>query len=79
MAAWRNGEYHLVENQRNYLGMKTYLDLNELKQLEEQAGCLRDRLLIRLLARLGSVFLAQPCSAPCAVQIDATFKMQCIM
>ncbi len=33
--------------------MKTYLDLDELKQLEEQARCLRDRLLIRLLARLG--------------------------
>ena len=33
--------------------MKTYLDMEELKQLEEQARCLRDRLLIRLLARLG--------------------------
>ena len=33
--------------------MKTYLELNELKQLEEAARCLRDRLLIRLLARLG--------------------------
>ena len=33
--------------------MKTYLDLDELKQLEEQARCVRDRLLIRLLARLG--------------------------
>lgn len=33
--------------------MKTYLDLNELKHLEEQAKCLRDRLLLRLLARLG--------------------------
>jgi len=33
--------------------MKTYLDLDELKQLEEQARCLRDRLLMRLLARLG--------------------------
>lgn len=33
--------------------MKTYLDLDELKQLEEQARCVRDRILIRLLARLG--------------------------
>ena len=33
--------------------MKTYLELNELKQLEEAARGLRDRLLIRLLARLG--------------------------
>jgi len=33
--------------------MKAYLDLVELKQLEEQARYLRDRLLIRLLARLG--------------------------
>ena len=33
--------------------MKAYLDMDELKQLEEQARCLRDRLLIRLLARLG--------------------------
>lgn len=46
-------EYHLVGNQRGYLGMKTYLDLDELKQLEEQARCARDRILIRLLARLG--------------------------
>ena len=33
--------------------MKAYLDLDELKQLEQQAKYLRDRLLIRLLARLG--------------------------
>jgi integrase/recombinase XerD len=33
--------------------MKAYLELSELKQLEEEATCLRDRLLIRLLARLG--------------------------
>jgi len=33
--------------------MKTYLELSELKQLEDGATCLRDRLLIRLLARLG--------------------------
>jgi len=33
--------------------MKAYLELSELKQLEEGATCLRDRLLIRLLARLG--------------------------
>jgi hypothetical protein len=46
-------EYHLVGNQRGYLGMKTYLDLDELKQLEEQARYMRDGLLIWLLARLG--------------------------
>jgi len=33
--------------------MKAYLELSELKQLEDGATCLRDRLLIRLLARLG--------------------------
>jgi len=33
--------------------MKAYLEQTELKQLEEGATCLRDRLLIRLLARLG--------------------------
>jgi integrase/recombinase XerD len=33
--------------------MKAYLEPSELKQLEEGATCLRDRLLIRLLARLG--------------------------
>ena len=33
--------------------MKAYLELSELKQLEEEATCRRDRLLIRLLARLG--------------------------
>ena len=33
--------------------MKAYLEQTELKQLEEEATCLRDRLLIRLLARLG--------------------------
>ena len=33
--------------------MKTYLEPSELKQLEEGATCLRDRLLIRILARLG--------------------------
>ncbi len=33
--------------------MKTYLEQSELKQLEEGATCVRDRLLIRLLARLG--------------------------
>lgn len=33
--------------------MKTYVELSELRQLEDQATCLRDRLLIRLLARLG--------------------------
>jgi integrase/recombinase XerD len=33
--------------------MKAYLELSELRQLEAQATCLRDRLLVRLLARLG--------------------------
>ena len=33
--------------------MKAYLEQTELKQLEDGATCLRDRLLIRLLARLG--------------------------
>jgi len=33
--------------------MKAYLELSELRQLEAQATCLRDRLLMRLLARLG--------------------------
>ena len=33
--------------------MKAYLEPSELKQLEEGATCLRDRLLIRILARLG--------------------------
>jgi len=33
--------------------MKAYLELSELKQLEQGARCVRDRLLIRLLARLG--------------------------
>ena len=33
--------------------MKTYLDIEETRQLEEAAQCYRDRLLIRLLVRLG--------------------------
>lgn len=33
--------------------MKTYLELNEVGELENAATCLRDKLLIRLLARLG--------------------------
>ena len=33
--------------------MKAYLDIEETEQLENAATCLRDRLLIRLLARLG--------------------------
>ncbi len=33
--------------------MKVYLERHEVKQIEEQATCLRDRLLIRLLFRLG--------------------------
>ncbi len=38
-----------------YIGMrmKTYLEINEVEQLENAATCLRDKLLIRLLARLG--------------------------
>lgn len=33
--------------------MKTYLETEETEQLENTATCLRDKLLIRLLARLG--------------------------
>jgi integrase/recombinase XerD len=33
--------------------MKTYLESNEVELMEEVASCFRDRLLIRLLARLG--------------------------
>ena len=33
--------------------MKTYLELNEVDQIEQAAECLRDKLLIGLLARLG--------------------------
>ena len=33
--------------------MKTYLELKEIELLESAASCLRDRLLIRLLSRLG--------------------------
>ena len=33
--------------------MKTYLELKETELLESAASCLRDRLLIRLLSRLG--------------------------
>jgi integrase/recombinase XerD len=33
--------------------MKAYLEPHEVKQLEGQATCLRDKLLIRLLFRLG--------------------------
>jgi integrase/recombinase XerD len=32
---------------------KTYLELNEIEQLESAATCLRDKLLIRLLFHLG--------------------------
>ena len=32
---------------------KTYLEQDEIERLEQQATCLRDRLLIRLLSRLG--------------------------
>ncbi len=33
--------------------MKTYLEMDELRQLENQAECVRDALLIRLLVRVG--------------------------
>jgi len=33
--------------------VETYLDLEQIKLMEEAAGCFRDRLLIRLLFRLG--------------------------
>jgi len=33
--------------------MKTYLEPNEVELMEKAAACLRDRLLIRLLFRLG--------------------------
>lgn len=33
--------------------MKSYLELQDVQKLEEQASCLRDKLLIRLLFRLG--------------------------
>ena len=33
--------------------MKTYLEPNEVDQIEQAAECLRDKLLVRLLARLG--------------------------
>jgi len=33
--------------------MKAYLDIEEIEQLENAATCLRDKLLIRILARLG--------------------------
>ena len=33
--------------------VKAYLEFGDIELLEEAASCLRDRLLIRLLARLG--------------------------
>ena len=33
--------------------MKTYLEPNEVGRIEQAAECLRDKLLVRLLARLG--------------------------
>ena len=33
--------------------MKAYLEIEETEQLEDVATCLRDKLLIRILARLG--------------------------
>ncbi len=33
--------------------MKTYLELHDIESMEKQAGCLRDRLLIRVLFHLG--------------------------
>ena len=33
--------------------MKTYLEPKEIERIEQAAECLRDRLLVRLLARLG--------------------------
>ena len=33
--------------------MKTYLEPNEVDRIEQAAECLRDKLLVRLLARLG--------------------------
>jgi len=33
--------------------MKTYLEQSEVEKLEQQANCVRDMLLIRLLSRLG--------------------------
>ncbi len=33
--------------------MKTYLELKEVDQIEQAAECLRDKLLVRLLAHLG--------------------------
>ena len=33
--------------------MKTYLEPNEVDRIEQAAECLRDKLLVRVLARLG--------------------------
>ena len=33
--------------------MKTYLEPKEVERIEQAAECLRDKLLVRLLARLG--------------------------
>jgi integrase/recombinase XerD len=33
--------------------MKTYLEPKEIDRIEQAAECLRDKLLVRLLARLG--------------------------
>jgi integrase/recombinase XerD len=33
--------------------MKTYLELKEIDQIEQAAGCLRDKILVRLLSHLG--------------------------
>lgn len=38
--------------------MKTYLEPNEVELMGKVAACFRDRLLIRLLFRLGIIILA---------------------
>jgi|GEM_PF-1427065 hypothetical protein len=34
-------------------GMKTYLEIAEIERMEAASGCVRDRLLNRMLARTG--------------------------
>jgi len=37
--------------------MKTYLEPKEIEQIEQAAECLRDKLLVRLLARVRGIII----------------------
>lgn len=52
LRTWQRVARHKMRNVGEEV-MKTYLEFSDVELMEQAASCLRDRLLIRLLFRLG--------------------------